>query len=351
MTDTPRLTQVTPRQLRVIATTCLTHRLPLLITGAPGIGKSDIVASVLEEQGMQLILSHPAVSDPTDYKGFPKLDGERARFIPFDELHDALTATQPTGWFFDDLGQAANGVQAACMQLFLARRVNGHRLPEHVTFIAATNRRTDRAGVGGLLEPVKSRFVTIVELVATVDDWCEWALTQDWMPIELIAFLRFRPDLLCQFTPSADLTNCPLPRTWASVGRLVAAEIPESVLPAVVAGAVGDGAAVEFLAFRRMYQSLPSLDAIIMNPDSAPIPDAPGALYATVTGLAARANELNWGRVLTYTTRVMQAEHGEFAALLVRDATKRTPDLLQTAAFVRMMAGPLGALVGGATSN
>ncbi len=39
----------------------------------------------------------------------------------------------------DDLGQAPPAVQAAAMQLLLARRVNGHAVSDHVTFLAATN--------------------------------------------------------------------------------------------------------------------------------------------------------------------------------------------------------------------
>ncbi len=75
-----------------------------------------------------------------------------------------MTATKLTACFIDDLGQATPAVQAAAMQLILARTLNGHRVSDHVVFIAATNRRTDRAGVSGILEPVKSRFATLVEL-------------------------------------------------------------------------------------------------------------------------------------------------------------------------------------------
>ena len=67
--------------------------------------------------------------------------------------------------FLDDLGQAPMSVQAAAMQLILARRINGFKISDKVIFMAATNRREDKAGVTGILEPVKSRFAWIVELV------------------------------------------------------------------------------------------------------------------------------------------------------------------------------------------
>ena len=114
----------------------------MLITGAPGTGKSDIVDQATREAGAELIISHPVTSDPTDFKGLGALVDGEAKFLPFDQLKDLITATRPTVFFLDDLGQAPPAVQAAAMQLILARRVNGHKVSDAVTFIAATNRKT-----------------------------------------------------------------------------------------------------------------------------------------------------------------------------------------------------------------
>src|SRR5512146_1594126 len=151
---------VTPSQLQELLSAAIPAREPVLVTGAPGVGKSDIVSQAATAAGAELILSRPAVSDPTDFKGlpWPDKDANSANFLPFGDFHRALNAAVPTVWFLDDLGQSSPAVQAAAMQLLLARRVNGHILPDTVTFVAATNRRTDRAGVSGILEPVKSRF-------------------------------------------------------------------------------------------------------------------------------------------------------------------------------------------------
>lgn len=196
------------------------NHFPVLIKGKPGIGKSDIVAQACNKLDVDLIISHPVVSDPTDFKGlpFPGEDGI-AHFLPFGDLHSLVTATKETVFFLDDLGQAPASVQAACMQLLLARRINGHKVSDNVTFIAATNRREDRAAVNGLLEPVKSRFASIVELEVNTDDWIQWALNNN-MPTELISFIQFRPELLDNFEPSKDIINSPMPRTVAYVGKM-----------------------------------------------------------------------------------------------------------------------------------
>lgn len=323
--------------------------LPVLITGAPGVGKSDIVKQATDAAGADMILSHPAVADPTDAKGLPWIgkDGDSATFLPFGELAAALRADKPTVWFLDDLGQASAAVQASYMQLLLARRVNGHVLPDHVTFVAATNRRTDRAGVGGILEPVKSRFAAIVTLEAHVDDWSAWALHAGLQP-ELVAFLRFKPELLCDFKPSADLTNCPLPRTWAHLSKLYALGMPREIQSVAFAGAVGEGAAGEFSAFLRLWNELPNMDAILLDPAKAVIPKKPDMLYAVVTALAMKANQQTFGRIGIYAERLVQASRGEFAALLVMDSIRRDATCAQTQAFLRLTTiGDLGNLIAG----
>jgi hypothetical protein len=324
-------------------------RMPLLITGAPGIGKSDIMTQAAQTAGVDLLISHPAVCDPTDFKGLPWMQtgDDFARFVPFGDFHTALTATRPLAWLFDDLGQSNPSVQAAAMQLFLARRVNGHILPDCITFLAATNRRIDRAGVSGILEPVKSRFVSIVELEPNVDDWCSWAINHG-IPYTLIAFLRYRPELLCKFEATADLTNSPVPRTWKHLADVESLGLSPELESEAMSGAVGNGAAIEYIAFRQMAKSLGNLDAILLDPVKASIPREPSQLYATIVGLASRANETNFGRIVTYAQRLYtEADRGEFAALLIRDSQRRNSKIAYTDDYVRMQVSPLGQLLTG----
>lgn len=335
-----------PSELTAFLAQTIAARLPVLITGAPGIGKSDIVSAAAMTAGAELILSHPAVADPTDVKGLPWVVDGSATFLPFGELNRAINAERLTVWFLDDLGQASPAVQASYMQLLLARRVNGHVLSDNVVFIAATNRRTDRAGVSGILEPVKSRFGAIVELTPDLNEWSSWALDNGIAP-ELIAFLRFQPDLLCKFAATADLTNSPVPRTWSNVSKLLSLNLSPAVQAAAFSGAVGEGAATEFLAFLRLYRELPNVDAILMNPDGGDIPTAPATLYALTGALAHRTTEQNFGRIARYAERLLTAGSGEFAVMLVRDAIKRHPAVTATQAYVRLCVGEMGQLVSG----
>ena len=339
---------IRPKQLADYLSASISAGHPVLVTGAPGIGKSDIIAQAARTAGAEVILSHPVVSDPTDAKGLPwKVEGENvATFLPFGDLARALDSTVSTVWFLDDLGQASPAVQASFMQLLLARRVNGHILPDCVTFVAATNRRTDRAGVSGVLEPVKGRFYTILELEPSLDDWSNWAIDNDIVP-ELIAFLRFRPDLLSAFEPTADLTNSPTPRTWSHVSSILNYNLSRDIETLAICGAVGEGAGMEFMAFLAMYQDLPNIDAILVDPDASAIPEKPATLYALTTGLAMRANDQTFGRIAKYAQRIVDAGRGEFAALLLRDCLKRDESLIQSPDGVRLISGDLGKLISG----
>lgn len=321
---------VTPSQLATLLSKTIPAKLPVLITGAPGVGKSDIVAQAALAAGADLIISHPVVSDPTDYKGLPFAANGKADFLPFGELRKAIDAKKPTVFFLDDLGQAPPAVQAAAMQLILARRVNGHEVSKHVCFVAATNRRQDRAGVQGILEPVKSRFATIVELAPNVDDWSKWALANG-LPTELIAFIRFRPNFLHDFKASPEMKNSPCPRTVTNVGKLQAIGLPSELEYAAYSGAAGEEFAVEYMGFLKIFRTLPNPDVILAHPDKGDVPNDPATLYALCGALARKANDNNMGRVVQYANRLP----GEFSVLLIQhNILNINPDLANTRAYI-----------------
>ncbi len=335
-----------PQQATALISKYISARIPVLLTGAPGVGKSSLVEQAAEMAGFDLILSHPVVSDPTDAKGlpWPGKDGESATFLPFGDLARAIKAVKPTIWFLDDLGQASPAVQASFMQLLLARQVNGHRLPDCVTFVAASNRRSDRAGVSGILSPVISRFGAVVGVETSLDDWCEWAFGAN-LPPELIAFIRFRPELLHlqDARKVDDMENFPCPRTWEYAGKAIRMKLPDELEFAALAGAVGEGAAIELRGFLQMIRSkLPNPDSIILDPDNAPIPERPDLLWAVCSALAKRVSETNCGRIFRYAERLFENGKSEFAVLLVKDVNRLNPSVRDTPDWTRLVLTDLG---------
>jgi len=335
-----------PSGLRELLTAAINARLRVLTVSAPGSGKTAIMRQVCADMGVKLIVSHPAVEDPTDPKGMPWIANGRADFVPFGALRQAIETTEKTVWFLDDVGQAAPAVQAAYMQLIHGGQLGEHRISDHVVFMAATNRRTDRSGVAGILEAVKSRFHTIVELESDLDEACEWAFANGIIP-EFPAFWRFKPELYSAFAPTADLTNSPTARTWEHASDIMKLDISPAVQTAALAGSIGAGAAAEVLAFVKMSRSLPNIDAILMDPTHGDIPKEPAVRYALAGALAYRATPANFERIRQYAERLIGAQAAEFAVLMVRDACRRDKALCSTQAFVKMSTSELGQLVNG----
>jgi hypothetical protein len=319
-----------PAQLLETLKFSIENKFPVLIKGSPGVGKTAVAIQACAETDTELIISHPVVSDPTDFKGlpFPIKDGTEATFLPFGDLLQLIKAEKSTVFFLDDLGQAPASVQASAMQLLLARRINGHMVSDHIVFLAATNRRQDKAAVQGILEPVKSRFASIVELEVNVDDWVKWAFEHN-MPPELIAFIRFRPNLLHEFKPTADIINTPNPRTVAFVGNMMNKGIPVDSEYEIIAGAAGEGFAAEFLGFLKVYKELPDIEKLIAHPDDADVPEKPDMLYAVCGALAAKVNKKNFANIIKFTERLP----GEFQVLLIKDSIKRNKSLANTKDF------------------
>lgn len=319
-----------PSQLEKFLAFTIINGLPVLVTGEPGIGKSDIISKAARLANANLIISHPVVSDPTDYKGLPFATNGEAMFLPFNDLKKLIDAKELTVFFLDDLGQAPAAVQAACMQLILAREINGHKISDKVVFIAATNRKQDKAAVSGILEPVRSRFASIVELEVNTDDWVRWALSDGGMPTELIAFIRFRPELLDTFEPTKEIINGPSPRTISHVGKLQNAGVPTELQYEAFKGAAGEAFATEYSSFLNIYKDLPNIDKIMLAPDTVPVPKEPAVLYAVSGAIASRITDMNASNAFTYIKKLP----AEISYACVKDVTVRNPNVVNTRAYI-----------------
>jgi len=115
------------------------------------------------------------------------------------------------------------------------------------------------------------------------------------------------------------------------VCEIVAAKLPTDIRYALIAGTVGEGPAAELEAFMRVWESMPNIDGILLDPAGATVPQEPGVLFAVSAALAQRANKGNFANVCAYADRLPQA----YAMRTVKDAVKRCPDVQTTKAFNR----------------
>jgi len=337
-----QMIQVNSKQAKRVMEKMILNRRNFMLVGAPGVGKTCLVEEAARTTERKLIVFHPVISDPTDFKGMPAIvkneDPENetaflAQFVPFDSLKRLLTATEPTIAFADDLGQAPPMVQAAWMQLVLARKLDDRIVSKHITFISASNRKEDKAGVSGILEPLKSRFHAILELVVDHDIWLTWARSKEAHIHPYVrAFIRWRgAPMLYSFTASNDMTNSPNPRTVEHVSDIVWDGHDEDVRPMVIAGAAGSAFSIEFESFIKIVKNLPKMSAIVDKPKTCPVPDdnQVSAQYAIIEAMLDQANKKIIKAFLTYITRFKP----EFQQWFTTQLKEFKPECVNTEAF------------------
>lgn len=332
---------VTPSELAEIGKIFIKNNFPLLVTGKPGQGKSAIIEQTCLNADVDLITDNLVTADPTDEKGMPAIvdgvDGEKsAVWIPFGTLLKLIHADRPTVHFADDLGHSSKMVQAAYMQIVHARKINDYKISKHVTFLAATNRKKDKAGVQSIITPLLDRYVTIVELINSMKDWVAWALKED-LAYEVISYVRYRPMVLDEFEPTPDMSQTPTPRGMHNISRMLKANMPQELQLRLFAGTIGKARATEFVGFLRIFQDLPDPDAVLMDPKNAKIPTKPGHLYALCGALSARATEHTIERLIEYAVRLETDQNAgkEFSILVVKDAVTKNENLCNTIAFTK----------------
>jgi len=333
---------MTPKVLAKALNFNLLNHINMMIVSSPGMGKTEIVKQVVKELGWDLIFMHLIISDPTDFKGLPfmltKEDGtQEGQFVPFSDFKQLLKAKKPMVCFLDEFGQAFPAVQASAMQPVREHRLNGMIIPDHVRFVAATNKREDKSGVQGILEAVKSRFL-IAHLDTSAQDFINYSLKQSWAEkaMEVIAFISWKNDAVHTFEPSKEIVNYPCPRTIEEVGKMIAQDCPEDILHQQIEGLTGEAWANMFMGFRPIWQKLPDPNAIIMNPKTAYVPElsekhSSAIMFSTATSLATKATEQNFANIIIYAERLPE----EINTYLTKTAIDYNKKLQKTGAFIK----------------
>lgn len=311
------------------------ERVPLHIWGACGVGKSQIVAQVADDLDFEFLDVRAVQLDPVDLRGLPRIKEDQTEWVPPKFLPTAGKGIL----FLDELTSAPQMTQAGCYQLVLDRKLGEYVLPDGWVVIAAGNPASERGVHFSMPRPLRNRFVHL-ELEADLNDWCKWAVGAGVRP-EIIAFLRFKPDLLHTADATSDANAWPTPRSWEMASNVLrgianrqkttflsgASEFEAQLLD----GTVGPAAAAELIAFLRLFRQLPSIDEILLNPEMAPLPAETSAQIAIATALGRAMTDNSVARGLKYLDRMPT----EMRVMAMRDAAARDTAITHTPEFVR----------------
>jgi len=253
---------VSPNEAKAALRKCIKIKRPVFMWGPPGIGKSDIVKQIGDEQEREVIDVRLSLWEPTDIKGIPYYNSQAntMSWAPPAELPTDPDSTAIL--FLDELNSAAPATQAAAYQLVLNRRVGTYVLPKGVSIVAAGNRETDKGVTYRMPAPLANRFLHL-ELRTDFEDWLQWA-TNNKVHEQVVGYVGFAKQDLYDFDPKSASRSFATPRSWSFVSELLQDEdLPENTLTDLVAGAVGEGLAVKFMAHRKVAKQMPNPTEIL----------------------------------------------------------------------------------------
>ncbi len=307
---------------REFTSTAEGHHTPVMLWGPPGVGKSRMVAQVAEKHGVPVIDIRLSQMEPSDLRGIPFRSGDTVEWAVPAMLPDADRHGPRGILFLDEITSAPPSVSAAAYQLILDRRLGEYQVPDGWAIFAAGNRQGDRGVTYAMPAPLANRL-SHFEVETHLDDWVAWAWANG-IDERVIAFLRFRPELLFDFDPAHNPVAFPSPRSWEFAHRCLQkfGDQPTLLLGTLQA-CVGPAAGIELHAFLQSLDKMPDLDAIVAG-EEAPVPeeiDLQYAVAAALVGRAIRAADDEAGRtlighILEYANRFPQKEMG---VMLVSD--------------------------------
>lgn len=278
---------------------------PLMIWGAPGIGKTAIVKAVLAANTKGRLIDVQTSKMAPDDWSLPatyKVDDElKARDIPKswlpvyiksndvaeDKRRDEIANMGEGGiLFLDELSRASGSVQNTCLKLIDERIIGDAILGSKWSIISASNRAgDDPEGVQNFSTALGNRFSQI-NYIPDFKGWKEWA--QDKVDPRILDFLEFNQEYFYTLDDDPEKSIFASPRSWEGASKNIALLMQDAKdegykptikdIISVVGSDIGMDIATEFQTFLRLLESFKKEDIkeVLTHPDKARMPKKAG---------------------------------------------------------------------------
>ena len=139
--------------------------------------------------------------------------------------------------------------------------------------------------------PLANRFIHL-ELAVNFGDWFNWAVApENNINTDVVGYLTFAKKDLYDFDPKSSTRSFATPRTWSFVSELLDDDLDEATTTDLVAGAVGEGLALKFMAHRKVASSMPNPSDILAGKVSEMKTNEISAMYSLTVSLCYELKE------------------------------------------------------------
>ena len=148
-------------------------KLPVLLRGRHGIGKSQVVYQLAAKAGLPVVERRASQMTEGDLVGLPSIEGNRTSFNPPDWFK--IACEEPVCLFLDEVDRATLEVRQGIFELTDSRKLNGHNLHEDTIIFAAVNggEHGEQYQVNEM-DPAELDRWSVWDIEPTVEDWLAW---------------------------------------------------------------------------------------------------------------------------------------------------------------------------------
>lgn len=254
----------------------LSARIPVMLLGAPGIGKTAAVTKFAQDIGADLLDIRLTAETPSSFEGKDYICPQtgqlkKARAWWLQRIDENKRNNIPTVLFFDEYTNAPDALQQLAYSPFNERKLQGvsfdyllespkeaenelSKSKAGLYVFGAGNRVEDETGARDMVYASKTRVFT-VDFEVSAKEWIAWAEKNN-INSKIRAFIYANPDALLE-KPS---TGTACPREWANLSAAIELGIPYQE---AAHGTIRGAHEAKFCAFYKDSALCPTIEEIV----------------------------------------------------------------------------------------
>jgi len=304
------------------------HKRTVLVRGHMGNGKSSLLRALGKRFPNHILCYFDCTTKDLGDITIPQLqtidEQGFVRYVTNEEL--GLHLGKPIILMVDEYGKANPAVKNAMLRLLLERVMGSYTLHPESRVFATTNLGAE--GVGDLVPPHARNRITIVDCRKSSNmEWIEWGISNG-VDHTLLGWCKDNPQLFYSFEDVKDPEQNPYiyhpkqqrdsfvtPRSLeaASDWLKIRDSMDDMSLVAALMGTIGARGAMDFMAFVKLSDQLPTRESIKRDPLTAKVPDSAAAVCMVVYRALSTVDREDIDAWMDYMVRLDKEAQGMFA--------------------------------------